>query len=190
MIEKHAIFTDSIIMSEIIDKNFNNKILKTFKENNKKSNIRSSRFGFQTQDIDNSNINNIIIKKCLEYLKHSYKPLKNNLKIILNNLWINKNTKGSYNVPHQHPNSNFSGVFYVSVTKDCGELVFLRNDKSTAFLENSKFFQSHDFYTTFTIKPKNNLFILFPSNLEHLVNLNYSNEPRISISFNISLKYV
>ena len=100
MIEKHAIFTDSIIMSEIIDKNFNNKILKTFKENNKKSNIKSSRFGFQTQDIDNSNINNIIIKKCLECLKHSYKPLKNNLKIILNNLWI----KNGDNLKHKFTN--------------------------------------------------------------------------------------
>ena len=47
---------------------------------------------------------------------------------IIGNMWANINPPGGYNRPHIHPNSHFSGVYYIKATKDSGDIVF--NDPS------------------------------------------------------------
>ena len=41
----------------------------------------------------------------------------------LGNMWANINYKGGYNKPHIHPNSLFSGVYYVQAEPNCGKIV-------------------------------------------------------------------
>ena len=41
---------------------------------------------------------------------------------LLGNMWANINPPGGYNAPHIHPNSLFSGVYYVKAPKDSGKL--------------------------------------------------------------------
>ena len=36
---------------------------------------------------------------------------------IIGNMWANINPPGGYNRPHIHPNSHFSGVYYIKATK-------------------------------------------------------------------------
>ena len=38
--------------------------------------------------------------------------------------WFNINCKGDYNNKHVHPNSDFSGVFWLKTPKECGNIVF------------------------------------------------------------------
>ena len=45
-----------------------------------------------------------------------------NLKPGLGNMWANINYPGSYNKQHIHPNSQWSGVYYVKVPKNSGSL--------------------------------------------------------------------
>ena len=40
----------------------------------------------------------------------------------LGNMWANINYPGSYNKQHIHPNSQWSGVYYVKVPKNSGRL--------------------------------------------------------------------
>jgi uncharacterized protein (TIGR02466 family) len=40
----------------------------------------------------------------------------------LGNMWANINPPGGYNRPHTHPNSLWSGVYYVKTPKNCGHL--------------------------------------------------------------------
>ena len=42
---------------------------------------------------------------------------------ILGNMWANLNPPGAYNQPHIHPNSLFSGVYYIKAPENSGDLV-------------------------------------------------------------------
>ena len=63
------------------------------------------------------------------------KYLKKNLarEPIIGNMWANINPPGGYNRPHIHPNSHFSGVYYIKATKDSGEIVF-NDPRSTSHM--------------------------------------------------------
>ena len=47
-------------------------------------------------------------------------------------IWANINNKEDYNISHTHPYSHYSGVYYVKVPKNSGNLYF---GESTANLE-------------------------------------------------------
>mgnify|MGYP003137595103 CR=1 FL=1 len=52
-----------------------------------------------------------------------------------------------------------------------------------------KFLQADsDFFETYQIKPEEDLLMLFPSYLKHMVEPHYDDKARISVSFNINLK--
>lgn len=107
----------------------------------------------------------------------------------LDNMWINCNGYKDFNLPHKHPHSLLSGVFYVNTPKDCGDLVF--HNPAGPFMDytfNKTHVENYNQVTSSTFKEKaivNTLF-LFPSWLEHRVEPNLNkNIARISISFNI-----
>ena len=41
---------------------------------------------------------------------------------VLGNMWANINPPGGMNRAHQHPNSLWSGVYYIKASKNCGNL--------------------------------------------------------------------
>ncbi len=187
---KEIIFSDCIITSEIKDNQLHeiiNRILKE-KEIANQGVMKSNRKGFQTDTVDNFYLNKTFTEKAGKCLKQNYNPDKKT-KLTLSNLWINKNFKESYNTPHVHPNSNFSGVYFVDASEKEGELIFLRNDKAASLTDNSMYLQGSDFHSYYEIQPKNNLFILFPSHLDHMVAPHNDDKPRISVSFNFELSY-
>ena len=101
--------------------------------------------------------------------------------------WYNVNTPNSYNMPHTHPNCLMSGVFYIKVPENSGNIVFTRPEIES--LELSHFNNGTNITnpytnTSYSIKPQKGKLILFPSYLSHYVEQNKSNEDRISISFN------
>ena len=186
--DKTLIFSDSIIFSKIEDLKLTEIILNVLSENekNNKGVIKSNIGGFQTEPVDNFYINESFIEEAAKCLQNNYR-MKKQSKLNLLDLWINKNYKGSINIPHIHPKSNFSGVFYVSVPEKEGKLMFLRNDKTAAFTDNSMYIEGSDFHNIYEIQPLNNMFILFPSHLNHMVAPHSNDNPRISVSFNLKL---
>jgi len=184
---KINIFTDSIVIDSLFHDKLDDEILKELKvrKQNNQGVIKSNLKGFQTDFIDNKIICECILQKSVSLI-FKYYNVKPNLKYSLNNLWINENYKGSFNEPHSHPDSNFSGTYYVEAKKDGGELVFLKNDKSASMTMCEEV--SNDFYNLYKIQPLKNQIILFPSNFEHMVYPHYEETPRISISFNVDVK--
>ena len=51
----------------------------------------------------------------------------------MGNMWANINPPGGYNRPHVHPNSHFSGVYYIKAPKNSGKL-FLMNQATGAHM--------------------------------------------------------
>ena len=105
---------------------------------------------------------------------------------VLGNMWANINPPEGYNKPHIHPNSLFSGVYYVKAPELSGKLVC--NDprpgiQSTMPIRIKGQPPKH-LWRECHLEPKDGRIIMFPSWLWHCVEPNESNDIRISVSFN------
>lgn len=163
-------------------------ILKNCKDKNILNNV-SNVGGYQTKSYANSIFNkyfDVPINNYLKTLKFR-KPIKWHI----TSLWLNENNNKDYNRPHAHlhPTNHFSCVWYLEAPKDCGNLIFL-NERGFSSIDQSDLFYLLDdpiAYSNYTIIPENNLFIIFPASLVHYVEMNRTNDKRISTSFNIGL---
>jgi len=106
--------------------------------------------------------------------------------VALGNMWANINPPRAWNLKHNHANAFFSGVYYVKVPVNAGQLEvhdprpgpqLLRPKQNTDNL-------SREYWRSVSFDPQEGRIIIFPSWLEHEVKSNESNEMRISISFN------
>ena len=109
---------------------------------------------------------------------------------VLGNMWANINPPGGMNRAHQHPNSLWSGVYYIKAPKNSGHLKIDDPRSSAAMCRpNQKdvkkparlFRETH-------YEPIAGRCIMFPSWLMHCVDPNNSNDIRISVSFNFLQK--
>lgn len=108
-------------------------------------------------------------------------------KITISKMWTNVNRPGSYNKSHQHNDSFISGVYYLDVPKDSGNIYFEDPRNLWCLLQAS--YTENDSFSRMEVEyePKDGMIILFPSYLSHRVDINNSNSDRISISFNVNL---
>lgn len=106
--------------------------------------------------------------------------------VCISNIWLNINKHKDMNMPHIHPKSLCSGVFYVDVFKNSGDLVFENPVDLQLFLEDK--ITEYNTYNSsvWRLKPVNNNLVLFPSWTKHYVDMNLSNKDRTSISFNLN----
>ena len=124
-----------------------------------------------------------------ELFKMQHKIFKEewlNSKPRLGNMWANINYPGGYNKPHIHPNSLFSGVYYVQSEPNSGKLVC--NDPRPGIQSNMPTRVNGQppkhLWREVHIEPRVNRILMFPSWLWHNVEPNESNNIRISVSFN------
>ena len=123
-----------------------------------------------------------IIEKCIkEYVKKTYDP-KNDIQFPITQSWMNVTGKDMQHHAHQHPNSFFSGVFYLKTLGRNDRLVFQREDTfSDIFdIENYNEFNSNIQWVNIE---KHDL-LLFRSDIIHNVPVNKTTDDRISLSFN------
>jgi uncharacterized protein (TIGR02466 family) len=109
---------------------------------------------------------------------------------VLGNMWANINPPGGMNRAHQHPNSLWSGVYYIKAPKGCGDLKIDDPRSSAAMCRpNQKDGEKPIRLLREThYKPIAGRCIMFPSWLMHCVDPNESNDIRISVSFNFLQK--
>ena len=109
---------------------------------------------------------------------------------VLGNMWANINPPGGMNRAHQHPNSLWSGVYYIKAPKNCGHLKIDDPRASAAMYRPrrkkgklpERLWREHHY------EPKDGRVIMFPSWLMHCVDPNESKDIRISVSFNFLQK--
>jgi uncharacterized protein (TIGR02466 family) len=112
--------------------------------------------------------------------------------------WANVNRLGDYHDPHNHPHCYLSGTYYVQVPT---ERALLRSRKDVrpgciTFYDprgpavNMGAIRDDPYVNPeHTIQPKPGDILLWPAFLTHFVHPNLSETPRISISFNVMLKW-
>ena len=105
---------------------------------------------------------------------------------VLGNMWANINPPGGYNKPHVHPNSTFSGVYYIKCLPNSGKLVCNdpRPGVQTHMPTRKEGQQPKELWREVHLNPQENRVIVFPAWLWHCVEPNESNDIRISVSFN------
>jgi uncharacterized protein (TIGR02466 family) len=105
---------------------------------------------------------------------------------VLGNMWANINPSGGYNKPHVHPNSLFSGVYYVKTPPNCGRLICQdpRPGIQTVMPTRKSVEIPKYLWRDVHLQPQENKVVMFPAWLWHSVEPNQSKDIRISVSFN------
>ena len=113
----------------------------------------------------------------------------------LGNMWANVNPPGGMNRAHMHPNSLWSGVYYVKAPKNSGHLK-IDDPRASASMCRPKMRERYNHPDTSPprlwrehhYEPIAGRCIMFPAWLVHCVDPNESNDLRISVSFNFLQK--
>ena len=119
-------------------------------------------------------------KECIdEFTKNIYQSEQ---RLIITQLWGNRNPKGSKHHEHVHPNSIVSGVFYLRQDPKLPPISFAKSNQDGMKLNPKQYNYLNS--ETFMLPCTAGELILFPSNLRHSVPVNLGDEERISLSFN------
>jgi len=126
-----------------------------------KAQQRSNRLGWQSPQLTNT----LSIPWADEFLNLCIATA--DLKSPFKHIWFNISPSKAYHGWHSHGGARQVGVYYIKTPSDCGNIEF-RHDTQTKILE-----------------PVQRLLLIFPSQLEHRVLENRSNEDRITLAFNL-----
>ena len=100
-------------------------------------------------------------------------------------MWANINSEGCSNSIHVHPNSIFSGVYYVTYPENSGHLYFKDPRPGCEMVKPNYTSSADEFYTKQPFIGAPGMCFIFPSWMPHGVEINNTKENRISISFNV-----
>ena len=108
------------------------------------------------------------------------------MKPVLGNMWANINPPGGFNRPHLHPNSLFSGVYWIKTPQNSGNfMIYEPRQGAQCTMPNRKEGKlPPELWREVHYEPVAGRCIMFPSWLWHEVKPNESNDTRISVSFN------
>ena len=111
--------------------------------------------------------------------------------------WANINRKGDYHDLHNHPHAYLSGTYYVAmpersdtqqnrkdVRPGCITFYDPRGAANMTAIKGDPQIEAE-----YTVTPKPGLLLLWPAFVNHFVHPNLSDEERISISYNVVLKW-
>ena len=192
---KKDIFTISIYRSSNYNPTYNKLILEELEVcKQQKGVVKSNVGGFQTPDIKNKKVleetSQLVVTHLSNYLSIIQDTQLKPVNIRLGNCWINENYQHSSNTIHTHAGSSFSGVFYLKTPVNSGKLEFYNENSPVNLMSphySSYISGSSDFHSVHMVTPKINDIIIFPSYLKHAVSQSMSDEPRISLSFNLEV---
>jgi len=110
--------------------------------------------------------------------------------------WANVNRLGDYHDPHNHPHAYLSGTYYVRVPESRAPLrnradvrpgcITFYDPRAAANMAAIR--DDPQIEPEFTVAPRPGMILLWPAFLMHFVHPNLSNEPRMSISFNLMVR--
>ncbi len=111
--------------------------------------------------------------------------------------WANINRLGDYHDAHNHPHAYLSGTYYVHMPaggpaigsrKDLrsGCITFYdpRGAVNMGAVKRDPYIEAEH-----TVRPKAGMILMWPAFLHHFVHPNLTEEPRVSVSFNVVLKW-
>ena len=172
-----------------------------YKKKNPSDVVKSNRGGYQSQNnlIEYKPSMNIFINDgdlevestngfpYFQHIRNTLNKIKGMQNFIIIDWWLNINEKGDSNLPHQHPGSDLSLIWYI--THNEGLLNFQDPDlMSRHKLYARGLYGEGEENSKFVICPAGSL-LVFPSDIIHRVDEHMLDTPRISVSSNLLSKY-
>lgn len=100
--------------------------------------------------------------------------------------WITRHLPGQWNRPHVHNSSVITSTAYLQTADNCGNLIFNKNPHHLnlfpMMIELDYAVVNNTNRKSFSITPRDNLIVCFPSHLEHYTEANNSNTERYAIN--------
>ena len=139
-----------------------------------------------TTDMESKPEYQLLVNELMTMCKDIFKEEWLDREPVLGNMWANINPKEGMNAPHIHPNSLFSGVYYVKSNPQAGRLKIYDPRPGVQFNMPSRKEgdPGRDLWRDANIEPIPGRIIMFPGWLWHAVEENISDDIRISVSFN------
>ena len=161
-IKPESIFT-SIIEDDEMNKNIIEQIRKTGDVQDYKTNVKAYMTDWDMRGKPGFDKLEKIIMDMVNYLSKIYYNRPINPRV--ENLWGMIYKKGDYAMVHDHWPSLWSGVYYIEVPNNSGDLFFPQLKQ--------------------TMTPKKNQMIVFEGKTRHGVRESLSDKERIAVSFNV-----
>lgn len=129
------------------------------------------------------------IVKHIEFYTKDILKVADHINFNIQNSWIMKHQQGDFSHAHIHVNSIISGILYIQVDDESGDIIF-HKDSNYANLfppaidlpvKERNIFNSK----TWSFTPKSGQLFMFPSSLSHSVTSCMSENLRYCLSFNI-----
>ena len=157
--------------------------------------MKSNIFGWQSDFVKHDHMS-VEFLSILHNL-HDVMHLDKDYAPVIDTMWFNVNSKGSYNKTHTHPGCQLSFVYYVQCPEKCGMISF-EDPREQAWAVQLPFAKNPDkgwqgdrpdeYAQEIYWQSAPGRIIIFPSWLRHSVEPNQSDELRISVSGNISFR--
>lgn len=200
--DQQQLFTTSVYTTYLkgLDNKDLSEIILSIRDNNE-SNKRSNQGGYQTYPYTAPNFDNPLVEELFtDIIAPSAQDILNSwglneIKIKEYCYWYNINHKYTYNSSHSHPGSHISGVYYVKVPSNSGNIIFERSEserdrmqfQSQKMIMGNMNVDNPNINTEHWFVPEEGMLLMFPGHLNHKVEQNLSDDAdsdRISISFN------
>ena len=166
------------------------QILK-WKEADPKGKPRTNVNGWHsTTDMNTKEEYNVLTKELFTMLEEIFVKEHLTPKPVLGNMWANVNYPGGYNRPHLHPNTLFSGVYWIKTPLKSGHLMIYdpRPGAQITMGNRKEGRLPSQLWREVQYQPRAGTIVMFPAWLWHEVKPNKSNDTRISVSFNFLQK--
>ena len=147
--------------------------------------------GWHSQtDMNNKKEYEPLVKELFQMQNEIIQEEHLDIKPKLGNMWANINYPGGHNQMHLHPNSLFSGAYYIKASPDSGRLALM--DPRPGVQQNMPPRKSgklpRELWRDAYYDPIPGRIIMFPAWMWHKVEPNKSNDTRISVSFNFIMQ--
>lgn len=126
---------------------------------------------------------------------HEILGISKDVEFYMLNSWSNRHKPREYNTQHWHSNCVISGVYYMTVAKDSGDIVFNQTHNHVSLfgemirLDIDKDAEMNEYNCEeYSFCPEEGDLFLFPWHVMHRVNQNLSEIDRYSIAFNIWMR--
>lgn len=130
-------------------------------------------------------LKSFIEEELRDYLAQTYNPSPD-VEHYLTQSWLNYTKTGQRHHRHAHPNSLYSGVFYVTADRNQDTITFFRDDGYQRISVQGD--PTYDFEPSRTLDVETGMLLIFPSNQIHEVRTAPGVEERVSLAFNVFVR--
>lgn len=150
----------------------------------------------QTRDLTNNKslllVHDFFLEQAKKILLKQGYALEN-YKFFVKDLWAQLFNSGGFNLPHLHPNSQISGLYFFNVPDDDNSLSVFIKDPRPAKISIDLAQRVDNLYPATALirinTPKKGTFLLFNSWLEHYVMVDKTNQPVKFLHFNLGCNF-